>query len=609
ANDEIPMWIGDKIYYMSDNGKHKRNNIWVYDIKTKTNRQITKFKKYDINFPSQGPDDIVFEAGGKLYILNLKTEKYNEVPVEVVSDFASIMPENKNTQNYRSYYNPSPDGNRILVEARGEIFSIPKEFGVTKNLSNSSSSAERYPAWSPDGKKIAYWSDKSGEYQMVVKDVKTGEEKTLTKFKNGYRYNIFWSPDSKKSIFVDQEGYFYLMDMQTGDYSNVDKIDGAHWAMNNFKVSWSNDSNWITYNKAVGNDNNAIFVYNVNSKEKKQLTSGFYDDSNPVFGTKGKYIFFTTTRSFSPIYSDYDATWVYPNATSLGFMTLQDSTASLLSERNDTVSIKKVEKGDKDKKEEKAKEKKEDKKTKKDKGEKKEEKTIKIDFAGIEDRMEILPVKAGNLGQLTAVDGKLIFMRYPNRGERNGKATLNYYDFKSRKTKKIIEGVNGYDVTADGKSIMVLKGRDAGIIKIAENQKLSKKVDFSNMNMNINPREEWHQIFREVWRLERDYFYDKNMHGVDWNKMYKVYSPLIDQCVTRYDVNFVIGQLLGEMNASHTYKGGGDQEYSPSKRVGYLGINWAKEGNLYKVAYIVKPASWETEVKSPLMQSGIEIEE
>ncbi|HHH53728.1 MAG TPA: peptidase S41, partial [Bacteroidetes bacterium] len=240
---------------------------------------------------------------------------------------------------------------------------------------------------------------------------------------------------------------------------------------------------------------------------------------------------------------------------------------------------------------------------------KKEEKAIKIDFAGIEDRMEILPVKAGNLGQLTAVDGKLIFMRYPNRGERNGKATLNYYDFKSRKTKKIIEGVNGYDVTADGKSIMVLKGRDAGIIKIAENQKLNKKVDFSNMNMNINPREEWHQIFREVWRLERDYFYDKNMHGVDWNKMYKVYSPLIDQCVTRYDVNFVIGQLLGEMNASHTYKGGGDQEYSPSKRIGCLGINWAKDGDLYKVAHIVKPASWETEVKSPLIQSGIEIEE
>ncbi len=603
ANDELPMWIGDKIYYMSDNGKHKRNNIWVYDIDAKTNRQITKFKKYDINFPSQGPDDIVFEAGGKLYLLNLKTEKYNEVPVEVISDFVSIMPENKNVQKYRTYYTPSPDGNRILVEARGEIFSLPKEFGVTKNLSNSSASAERYPAWSPDGKKIAFWSDRSGEYQLVVKDIKTGEENTLTKFKNGYRYNIYWSPDSKKSVFIDQDGYFYIIDMRTGKYSNIDKIDGAHWVMNNFKVNWSSDNKWITYAKAQDNDNNAIYVYNVDSKEKKQITTGFYNDSEPVFGTKGKYLFFTTTRNFSPIYSDYDATWVYPNATSIGFVTLQDSTESLLYQRNDTVSVKKENK-DATKEDGKAK-----KEKKKESDTKKEDKSIKIDFAGIENRMEILPVKPGNIGQISAVDGKLIFVRYPNRGARNGKSTLNYYDFKDRKTKKIIEGVNGYDVTADKKSIMVLKGRDAGIVKIAENQKLSKKVNFSNMYMNINPREEWHQLFREVWRIERDYFYDKKMHGVNWDKMYKIYSPLIDQCVTRYDVNFVIGQLLGEMNSSHTYKGGGDMVYSPHKNVGYLGINWVKEGDLYKVAHIVKPASWETEVKSPLMQSGIGIKE
>ncbi len=608
ANDEIPMWVGDKIYYMSDNGKHKRNNIWVYDLKTKTNRQITKFKKFDINFPSQGPDDIVFEAGGKLYLLNLKTEKYDEVPVEVISDFTSIMPENRNIAGYRTFYYPSPDGNRVLVEARGEVFSVPKEFGVTKNISNSSSSAERYPAWSPDGKKIAYWSDKSGEYQLIVKDIKTGEEKTLTKFKSGYRYNIYWSPDSKKAIFVDQEGYFYNIDMETGEYFNVDKIDGAHWAMNNFKVSWSSDNNWIAYTKAMENDNNAIYLFNVNSKEKTQVTTGFYDNSNPVFDTKGKYIFFTTTRNFSPIYSDYDATWVYPNATSIGFMTLQDSTLSLLSERNDTVAIKKDNSGKKKDDDKKDNAKKDDKKKKDDKA-KKEDKSIKIDFAGIENRMEILPVKPGNLGELSTVDGKLIFKRYPNRGERNGKSSLNFYDFKERKTKKIIDGVYGYDVTADGKSILVYKGRQMGFIKIAENQKMDKKVNFSNINMTINPREEWHQIFRDVWRLERDYFYDINMHGVDWDKMYKVYSPLIDQCVTRSDVNFVIGQLLGEMNSSHTYKGGGDMEYSSRKRVGYLGINWTKEGNLYKVSHIVKPAPWETEVKSPLMQSGVGIKE
>lgn len=614
ANDELPMWHGDKIYYMSDNGSYKRNNIWVYDLKTKKNRQITKFKKFDINFPSQGPKDIVFEAGGKLYLLNIKSEKYNEVKVNVISDFVTIKPSLRNVKKNLSNFNPSPDGNRIVVEARGEIFSVPKEHGFTRNISHSSASAERYPAWSPDGKKIAYWSDKSGEYQLVVKDLKTLKENVLTKFEDGYRYNIYWSPDSKKSVFVNQEGYFYVIDMDNGKMDQVDKIDGAHWAMNNFNVKWSHDSKWITYSKSVSNDNSAIFVFNVEKKESKQLTSGFYDDANPVFDTKGEYIFFATTRTFSPIYSDYEGTWVYPNATSLGVLSLDSKTSSLLNERNDTVAIKKDkkvdEKTDKKGKKDKAEEKNDDKKNEKSKDDKKDKgKDLKIDFANIEERIEILPVDPGNIGSLSCVKGKLLFMRYPNRGERDGKASLNYYDFKDRKDKKIIGDVYGYEVTADGKSIMVQKGRKVAIIKAAEKQKMDKPVSFNELNMEIVPKSEWHQLFTEVWRLERDFFYDKNMHGVDWDDMKKRYSKLIDQCITRWDVNFVIGQLLGEMNASHTYKGGGDQKYSPSKSIGYLGVNWTKENDLFKIAHIVKPAKWETEAKSPLMKSGLGIKE
>ncbi len=603
ANDELPMWHKDKIYYMSDNGKHKRNNIWVYDTKTGKNRQITKFKKYDINFPSQGPEDIVFEAGGKLYLMNLSTEKYNEVNIKIVSDFVSLKPHQKNVKNYRSNTMPSPDGNRVLVEARGEIFSVPKEFGVTKNISQSSASAERYPSWSPDGKKIAYWSDKSGEYQLVIKDSKTMKEKVLTKFKSGYRYNIYWSPDSKKAVFINQDGYFNLIDMTSGKMEEINKIDGAHWRMNNFKVDWSKDSNWVTYAKAGDNDNSSIYVYNVKSKKNTKLTSGFYDDSDPVFDKEGKYIFFSTTRDFSSIYSDYDATWIYSNGTTIGVMPLREDVKSLLNERNDTVTIK-TEKPD-DKKKDKEKKDKKD-KVKKDSTDKKE---MKIDFDNIEQRIEILPVKAGNIGSLATVKGKLIYVKYPNSGTRGGKSTLYYYDFKKRKEKKIIDDVRGYELTADGKSLMVFQGRNIGFVKPAASQKIEKPISFDNLNMEIDPRAEWHQLFTEVWRLERDYFYDKNMHGVNWDKMKKRYSKLIDQCVTRWDVNFVIGQLLGEMNSSHTYKGGGDSERSSRKNVGYLGINWAKDGDLFKIAHIVKPASWETEVKSPLEKSGLGIKE
>lgn len=603
ANDELPMWHGNDIYYMSDNGKHKRNNIWVYNTKTKTNKQITKFKKFDINFPSQGPNDIVFEAGGKLYLLNLSTKKYDVVNVDVISDFTTLKPQLKNVKNRITFYNPSPDGNRILVQARGEVFSVPKKHGYTKNISQSSSSAERYPAWSPDGKKVAYWSDKSGEYQLVVKDMTTLEEKTLTKFKSGYRYNIYWSPDSKKSIFIDQEGFFYIIDMETGKMDQIDKKDGAHWAMHSFKISWSHDSKLITYTKASKNDNSVIYIYDVDSKKSKSITSDFYDNSNPVFDTKGKYIFFSTNRSFNPMYSDYDATWVYPNATSIGVMTLDSETPSLFIERNDTVAIK-IEKKDDEEKDKKKGDEAESKKdsTKNDK--------IKIDYTNIEERMEILPIKSGNLGNLSTVDGKLIFMRYPNSGTNGGKSELYFYDFKDREEKSIIKDINSYKVTSNKKSIMITKsGSKVGIIKPQEGQKLKDPISLENLTMEINPKKEWHQLFYDVWRFERDFFYDKKMHGVDWNKMHKRYSGLIDQCVTRWDVNFVIGQLLGEMNASHTYKGGGDQEHSKYKRLGYLGINWGKEGDLFKIDHIVKPASWETEVKSPLVQSGLGIKE
>jgi len=604
ANDELPMWHGDKIYYMSDNGKHKRNNIWVFDTKTKTNRQITNFKNFDINFPSQGPSDIVFEAGGKLYLLDLNTEKLNEVKIEVVSDFVTLKPQLKNVKNRIATYNPSPDGNRVLIEARGEIFSVPKKHGYTKNLTQSSSSAERYPTWSPDGKKVAYWSDKTGEYQMVIKDLKTLEEKVLTKFKSGYRYNIYWSPDSKKSIFIDQEGFFYIIDMETGKMENIDKIDGAHWAMNGFKVSWSHDSKLVTYSKASGNDNSVIYIYNVESKKSRAITSDFYSNSNPVFDTKGKYLFFGTNRRFSPIYSDYDATWVYPNATSIGFITLNSKTESLLNERNDTVAIK-IEKDEDEKKKNEKDDK--DKKVEKDSTKNKD---IIIDYTNIEERMEMLPIKAGNMGNLSTVDGKLLFMRFPNSGSSKSKSTLYYYDFKEREEKSIIEDIWGYKLTADKKSIMITKsGRKVGIIKPAASQKMKDAISLANLNMKINPKEEWHQLFNDVWRIERDFFYDVKMHGVNWNKMKKQYSALIDQCVTRWDVNFVIGQLLGEMNASHTYKGGGDQEHSSRKRVGYLGINWAKEGDLFKIDHIVKPAAWETEIKSPLVQTGLGIKE
>ncbi|RLD74187.1 MAG: peptidase S41, partial [Bacteroidetes bacterium] len=223
ANDEFPMWNDDKIYFLSDNGPNLRYNIWVYNINTKQLKQLTQFKNFDIHHSSSGPDDLVFEAGGKLYLLNLKTEQYNEVKIDVVTDQLLMLPKIVKVKDYIQHMNISPDGKRVVVEARGELFSVPAEKGYVKNLTNSSGSAERYPSWSPDGKKIAFWSDKSGEYELTLLDLENDSERKLSAYGPGFRYNLFWSPDSKKLAFVDQTMNIIYFDITNNQSTTIDK--------------------------------------------------------------------------------------------------------------------------------------------------------------------------------------------------------------------------------------------------------------------------------------------------------------------------------------------------------------------------------------------------
>ncbi|MCB0664777.1 MAG: PD40 domain-containing protein [Saprospiraceae bacterium] len=604
ANDEMPMWYEDKIYYLSDKGPEKRYNIWYYDTAKKENVQVTEFSDFDIHMPSVGPGNMVFEAGGKMYIMDLENYEPKEVLIEVTSDMVSIKPHKVDAAEYIENINIAPDGNRAIVEARGEIFSLPAEKGVVRNLTRSSATAERYPAWSPNGRYIAYWSDKSGEYELNLRDQKEGNtEKQVTKLGPGFRYNLYWSPDSKKLVYVDQTMTIQMVDAESGMVEKIDRdISLFEGGLQGFHVDWSPDSRWIAYDKSLDNGNSAIFIYDTKEKNARQVTSGFYSDHSGAFDPDGKYLFITTNRNFDPVYSDFDNSWVYPNATGLAAIALRDDVPSPLAPENDTVTIETDDepeaKEDKDKEE------------KNDSTDKEEDEDIQIDFDGFERRLIMLPPTPGNMGQVAAVAGKVIYQRFPNSGSDGEQGSIMLYDLKDQEEKTIMSGVRGYRLSANGKKLLVAQSPSSiGIVDVAPDQKLENKLALNEMELSVDPREEWKQIFNDAWRFERDFFYDKSMHGVDWTGLRTQYGNLIQYAMNRDDVNFIIGELIAELNASHTYRGGGDQESPEHKSVGYLGVDWAVDQGQFKVKHIVRGADWDNEVRSPLDMPGVDVSE
>ncbi len=603
ANDELPMWSGNKIYFLSDRGVNQQYNIWVYDLSTKLSKQITDFKDFDVEFPSIGDNEIVFQAGGLLYLLDFATDKYSEVKINVVTDESTLMARNENVEKLIQDFSISNNGKRAIFEARGEVFSVPAENGPVINLTQSSGVAERFPSWSPDGKSVAYFSDRSGEYQLTLRYLENpANEKTLTSFDSGFKYNIYWSPDSKQMVFIDQTMTIYDYDL---DKDQLKKVDKQKWMyegdLENFSVNWSPDSRYVTYGKELDSRTTAIAIYDTKEDKIYQVTSGYYSDSSPVFDPDGKYLYFLTNRSYTPVYSDFDDTWIYPNATQIAAVTLTKDILSPLSPKNDSTSIKKEdEKKDVEKKsDEKKDEKKVEQKTK----------DVKIDFDGLEERVVILPPAAGNYSNLQAVAGKIIYHHFPNRGSADKKKPIALFDLEKLEEKTIVDDADAFQLSADGKKILLSKQNSYSIVDVAPDQKLDKKLPTNQLEMTVIPREEWKQIFNDVWRLERDMFYDKNMHGVDWAAMKKQYGALIDNAVTRSDLNFIIGELISELNASHTYRGGGDEEIAPQRSVGYLGIDWALDNGAYKIKRIVRGAPWNADVRSPLSEPGIKVKE
>jgi tricorn protease len=604
ANDAHPMWHGNTLYFLSDRGLNQRHNIWAIDMEGQGERQVTHFNNFDIHFPAIGPSEIVFEAGGKLYLLDLENENQTQVDINLVTDQITLKPHKENVSKLVQNAEISPQGKRALFEARGEVFSVPAEHGVIRNLTASPGVAERFPAWSPDGEHIAYWSDRSGEYELTVCSAKDGsQEQKLSSYGPGYRYQIYWSPDSQKIAFVDKSMSIHIYDLET---QKTVKADQGLWMyegdLRNFKPGWSPDSRWLAYSRGEANRLNNLYLFDTKENKRYQVTSSFYNDSQPVFDPGGKYLYFFSNRTFSPIYGDTDNSFLYANTTNIVAVSLKPDIPSLLAPRNDEEEAKKEEAAEKEKdqKEEADKEK---------KPEKEEVKAVDITIQDFEKRLVVLPPKPGNYNNLQAAEGKILYQRFPRTGSGEEANPLVYYDTKEREEKTILGDVDGYRLSADGKKVLVWKRQSASIVDVAPNQKMEKPLRTDELEMMVDPRAEWRQIFTDAWRLCRDFFYDQGMHGVDWEAMRKQYGTLLKDAVTRWDVNYVIGELIAELNASHTYRGGGDTESETRMGVGYLGIDWEIDSGAYRIAKIIEGAPWDSEVKSPLHMPGVEAKE
>jgi len=588
------MWIGDKIYFTSD--RDRVLNIFAYDIKSNQIDQITKHTEWDARFPSNDKNSIVYEQGGDIWKLDIASGKTNKVPVDIKVDMEETRPYMKKVDKEINGFDISPGGERAVIVARGEVFSVPQENGPTYNISQNSGANDRFAVWSPDGKNIAYLSDKSGEYQIYIADTKGKNDAVkMTDFKDGFRHTLKWSPDSKKIAFTDQTLTLYILDVDTrkiikADKADYENVDVSLTLKPIYDYSWSPDSRFIAYSKMNEDFMYQVYVYSLDDQSIHELSNGLFHDFNPVFTKNGKHILFISDRIFSPTYCDIEWEMVYKDVAGIYALTLQAGGSSILPFKNDEVNAEEKEIISND--------------------------PINIDFDGIAGRIETLPLKKGNYRSLAVNESTLYFLNADkgdfNKFEYRGVESMDLYayDFANEKESKVIEGINGYKLSSKGIHLIWKMGGDISISKVGSPAESSSKLKLSGLSMWFEPKAEWKQIFDEAWRMERDFYYEPGMHGQDWDMMKVKYGNLIDRASCRQDVRYIIGELIGELNTSHTYIYGGDnQRVADRVNVGMLGINYKIENDRYRITKIFTESDWSRDAYPPLAKPGVGINE
>ena len=588
AQDIFPMWIGDDIFYASD--RDMIMNLFCYNVKTGATTKVTDFKEYDVKFPSTDGKTIVFENGGWIYRYNPATKECKKVPVTLASDAVYGRPERRDISGKLTAASLAPDGSRVIVTARGEVFDVPVGKGVTRNLTRSSNSNDRAAAWSPDGKSVVWIGDATGETELYLYDVAKGSVKQLTSGSDTYIRRVQWAPDSKHIYYMDRKNRFVEVDPASGSRKTIMENPAGEF----YFVAISPDSKWISYTKDAENEMSIVYLRSLTDGKEYAVTDRWYNSGSPTFSTDGKYLIFTSDRDMNPQYSRIEWNYSFTDMSGVYMAMLAKDTPSPLIAQDPTVKTSEDKPAvDTAKKDDKKNGKKPDAKPE-DKP--KEKPVTKVDPDGIADRIVKLPVKGRNF----YCDGKSLWY--------GGRGGTRVFTFESGEDESCADGM--MDVTPGASKALLRKGGDLYAVKIGPKMDARPKDKIElNLVTTVNYQEEWAQLFDEVWRAFRDGYYLENMHGRDWKAIKEKYAQMLPYARTRLDVNYIIGEMIGELGTGHCYVTPG--EYPKPERVdmGLLGATFSKVKGGFRIDHIMEGATYRPELRSPFEEPGLGVKE